>query len=147
MADQIINEGPWFVIGFCFNVQRWPSNMAIEELPLHKVAYWIQAHGIPLNLLTARNALEIGEKLGKVKEVENPWEKGSRGFLHMRRNHDSRAPINTQAPKGVQRKAREIGVVNPGVLVACVSQSGDGSSEGVRDHEWFGCVGGTETKP
>ncbi|CAB4280013.1 unnamed protein product [Prunus armeniaca] len=44
------------------------------------------------------------------------------------RNHDSRAPINTQAPKGVQRKAREIGVVNPGVLVACVSQSGDGSS-------------------
>ncbi|CAB4280014.1 unnamed protein product [Prunus armeniaca] len=93
MADQIINEGPWFVIGFCFNVQRWPSNMAIEELPLHKVAYWIQAHGIPLNLLTARNALEIGEKLGKVKEVENPWEKGSRGFLHMRVMIDSNNPL------------------------------------------------------
>ncbi|CAB4310432.1 unnamed protein product [Prunus armeniaca] len=93
MADQIINEGPWSVMRFCFNVQRWPSNMAIEELPLHKVAYWIQAHGIPLNLLTARNALEIGEKLGKVKEVENPWEKGSRGFLHMRVMIDSNNPL------------------------------------------------------
>lgn len=39
MAEQIINEGPWSVMGFCFNVQCWPNNMAIEELPLHKVAY------------------------------------------------------------------------------------------------------------
>ncbi|CAL9016473.1 unnamed protein product [Prunus brigantina] len=199
MADQIINGGPWSVMGYCFNIHRWPSSMAIEELPLHKVAFWIQAHGIPLNLLTAGNALEIGEKLGEVIEVEDPWEKGSRGFLRMRvlvdsnnplpqgfwlpraegqstwvefkyerlsdfcfncgklghlyRNcssnrsqldtfeetaygewmktsaiRDSRAQINTQAPRGVRRRAGQIGVVSPGVLVARVSQSGEGRS-------------------
>lgn len=96
MADLIINDGPWSVMGFCFNVQRWPSNMAIEELQLHKVAYWIQAHGIPLNLLTAGNAIEIGEKLGEVKEVEDPWEKGSRGFLRMRVMID----VNNPLPQG-----------------------------------------------
>lgn len=93
MADQIINEGPWSIMGFCFNVQCWPSNMVIEELPLHKVAYWIQAHRIPLNLLTAGNTLEIREKLGEVKEVEDPWEKGSRGFLGMRVMIDSNNPV------------------------------------------------------
>lgn len=70
MADQIINDGPWSVMGFCFNVQRWPSNMAIEELPLHQVAYWIQAHGIPLNLLTAGNAMEIGKSWEKFKRLK-----------------------------------------------------------------------------
>ncbi|PQP97764.1 uncharacterized protein Pyn_30461 [Prunus yedoensis var. nudiflora] len=199
MADQIISDGPWSVMGFCFNAQRWPSNLAIEELPLHKVAYWIQAHGIPLNLLTAGNALEIGEKLGEVKEVEDPWEKGSRGFLrmrvmidsnnplpqgfwlpraegqdtwvefkferlsdfcficgklgHLQRScnssgslsgiseqaaygewmkaraiRDNRPPVSTHVPRGVRRRAGQIGVVRPGVLVARVGQIGDESS-------------------
>ncbi|KAI5322351.1 hypothetical protein L3X38_031423 [Prunus dulcis] len=96
MADQIINECPWSVMGFCFNVQRWPNYMAIEELPLHNVAYWIQAHRIPLNLLTAGNALEIGEKLGEVKEVEDPWGKGTIWFLSMEVMIDS----NNLLPQG-----------------------------------------------
>lgn len=96
MADQIINDGPWFVMGFCFNVQHWPSNMAIEELPFHKVAYWIQAHRIPLNLFIVGSALEISEKLGEVYEVEDPWEKGSRGFLRMRVMID----VNNPLPQG-----------------------------------------------
>ncbi|KAI5312029.1 hypothetical protein L3X38_041202 [Prunus dulcis] len=83
MADQIINEGPWSIMGFCFNVQCWPSNMVIEELPLHKVAYWIQAHRIPLNLLTAGNTLEIREKLGEdsgcleLKDRVHGWKSNS----------------------------------------------------------------------
>ncbi|KAI5352438.1 hypothetical protein L3X38_005329 [Prunus dulcis] len=138
MADQIINEGPWSVTGFCFNVQRWPSNMAIEELPLHKVAYWIQAHGIPLNLLTAGNALEIGEKPGERNcsssnsQSDNSEPTAYCEWMKTRAICDSRALINTQALRGVRRRAGQIGGVNPGVLVARVHQSGDGSSEGVR---------------
>ncbi|CAL9030238.1 unnamed protein product [Prunus brigantina] len=49
-------------------------------------------------------------------------------WMKTRAIRDSRVPINTQAPRGVRRKARQIGGVNPGVLVECVSQSEDGSN-------------------
>ncbi|KAH0983554.1 hypothetical protein GBA52_010731 [Prunus armeniaca] len=41
---------------------------------------------------------------------------------------DSRASINTQAPRGVRRRAGQMGVINPGVLVAHVGQPGEESS-------------------
>lgn len=93
MANKIIEEGPWSVMGFCFSVQRWPSNLAIEEAPTHMVAYWIQAHGIPLNLMSAGNAREIGEKLGTVLEVEDPWNNGPRGFLRIHTLIDTTNPF------------------------------------------------------
>ncbi|BFG15939.1 hypothetical protein CerSpe_022130 [Prunus speciosa] len=85
MADAIVDEGPWLVMGCHFSIHRRPNNLAIEEMPLHLVVtYWIQAQSIPTNLLTIGNALEIEEKLGTVVQVENPWRKGPRGFLRIR---------------------------------------------------------------
>lgn len=48
----------------CFIVQRWQDNLVIEKMQLHLVSYWIQAHGILINLMTTGNAKEIGEKPG-----------------------------------------------------------------------------------
>ncbi|KAL6284108.1 hypothetical protein ACE6H2_015037 [Prunus campanulata] len=62
-------------------------------MPLHLVSYWIQAHGISMNLMTIGNATEIGEKLGTVVKVEDPWQKGPRAFLRIRVQLDSRLPI------------------------------------------------------
>ncbi|BFG29571.1 hypothetical protein CerSpe_158450 [Prunus speciosa] len=93
MANKIIEEGPWSVMGFCFSGRRWPSNLAIEEAPTHMVAYWIQVHGIPLNLMSTGNAREIGEKLVTVLEVEDPWNNGPRGFLRIHTLIDTTKPL------------------------------------------------------
>lgn len=92
-VDKIIDEASWFVMGFCFSVQRWPSNMAIEEVLTHLVAYWVQVDGIPLNFMSAENTTKIGGKLGSVVEIEDPWSTGPRGFLRIRIQIDVRAPL------------------------------------------------------
>ncbi|CAB4267060.1 unnamed protein product [Prunus armeniaca] len=87
-----LESGPK-LIGAIIADKRWPSNLAIEEAPTHMVAYWIQAHGIPLNLMSTGNAMEIGEKLGTVLEVEDPWNKGPRGFLRIHTLIDTTNPL------------------------------------------------------
>ncbi|CAL2235346.1 unnamed protein product [Prunus armeniaca] len=91
-----LESGPK-LIGAIIADKRWPSNLAIEEAPTHMVAYWIQAHGIPLNLMSTGNAMEIGEKLGTVQEVEDPWNKGPRGFLRIHTLIDTTNPCGLLA--------------------------------------------------
>ncbi|KAI5338910.1 hypothetical protein L3X38_018182 [Prunus dulcis] len=55
--------------------KQWPSNLAIEEAPTHMMAYWIQVHGIHLNLMSIGKAKEIGEKLGAILEAELKYER------------------------------------------------------------------------
>ncbi|XP_016649997.1 PREDICTED: uncharacterized protein LOC107881210 [Prunus mume] len=72
----------------CFSVKYWASDMAMEELPTHMVQYWVQAHGIPLNLMNKECGGKIGGKLGKVLKLEDKG--GSRGYLRFQVDLDSR---------------------------------------------------------
>ncbi|BFG16230.1 hypothetical protein CerSpe_025040 [Prunus speciosa] len=53
----------------------------------------VQDEGMAEQIINEGNAIEIGQKLGELKEVEAPWEKGSRGFLRMRVMIDSNNPL------------------------------------------------------
>ncbi|VVA28096.1 PREDICTED: uncharacterized protein [Prunus dulcis] len=37
MADAIVDEGLWSIMGCCLFIHRWPNNLANEEMPLHLV--------------------------------------------------------------------------------------------------------------
>ncbi|BFG26669.1 hypothetical protein CerSpe_129430 [Prunus speciosa] len=90
-AAQIVDSSPWSVMRHCFSVKLWPQDMAMEELPTHMVQYWVQAHGLPFNLMNKECARKIGEKIGDVITLEDKG--GSRGYLRFRADFDSRNPL------------------------------------------------------
>ncbi|PQQ15843.1 uncharacterized protein Pyn_19026 [Prunus yedoensis var. nudiflora] len=40
-ARRIVDEGPWIIFGFAFNVQYWPLHLAIEELDPKLIYFWL----------------------------------------------------------------------------------------------------------
>ncbi|OMP01048.1 hypothetical protein COLO4_12194 [Corchorus olitorius] len=84
--EYALSNGPWTVMGHCLCLKRWDSALAVNEIRFEEVAFWVQVHNLPLEVMTTNNAHKIGAKLGKIIEVENPdWVKGfGRGFLRLR---------------------------------------------------------------
>ncbi|PQP93948.1 uncharacterized protein Pyn_30341 [Prunus yedoensis var. nudiflora] len=88
-----MEKGPWHVHDDVFSIQPWPSNCALAEIHPNKATYWIQAHGIPLGMMTGRNALLIGGRIGTVIGIEDPAINGTRSFLRMRIEIDTTKPL------------------------------------------------------
>ncbi|KAM2063368.1 hypothetical protein ACFX16_026916 [Malus domestica] len=94
-ASKILEGGPWNVAGFCCTAQLWPKDLAFEEIPPHRVVYWVQLHEVPLGQYSVENAKSIGETYGEVLQVEDHFHypDGVRGFLRIRLQLDARKPI------------------------------------------------------
>ncbi|CAB4303387.1 unnamed protein product [Prunus armeniaca] len=82
MATKILNNGPWSVAKQCFSVKRWPMDLAIEEVNVGLVPFWVQIRGVPLNLCTKENIEKLGDKAGDVLEYDCPIQ--ARGYLRVR---------------------------------------------------------------
>ncbi|PQQ20127.1 uncharacterized protein Pyn_19042 [Prunus yedoensis var. nudiflora] len=93
VAKKLIEKGPWHVNDDVFSIQPWPQSSTLAEIHPNKATYWIQAHGIPLGLMTGRNARLIGERIGTVIGVEDPATNGTRSFLWMRIVIDATKPL------------------------------------------------------
>ncbi|PQP91931.1 uncharacterized protein Pyn_25559 [Prunus yedoensis var. nudiflora] len=93
LAKKLMEKGPWHVHDDVFSIQPWPSNCALAEIHPNKATYWIQAHGIPLGMMTGRNALLIGGRIGTVIGIEDPAINGTRSFLRMRIEIDTTKPL------------------------------------------------------
>ncbi|RXH87514.1 hypothetical protein DVH24_034414 [Malus domestica] len=89
-ASKILEGGPWNVAGFCCTAQLWPKDQAFEEIPSHRVVYWVQLHGVPLGQYSVENAKSIGRLMERY-----PFKcpDGVRGFLRIRLQLDARKPI------------------------------------------------------
>jgi len=64
-------------------VKPWPPELSIEEVDLSTCVFWLQVHGLPLQNLTAVNAIRIGKFIGDVKNVENGDCLGIIAFHHL----------------------------------------------------------------
>ncbi|BFG34430.1 hypothetical protein CerSpe_207040 [Prunus speciosa] len=93
MADKLVNNGPWQVMKQCFSMRRWPPTLAIEEIQVKHVAFWVQVRGIPLNLCHKENMVKIGDRIGEIIEYKNPNQ--TRGFLRFRVWIDTTNPLPT----------------------------------------------------
>lgn len=65
-----------------FSVQRWPPELALEELQMELVPLWVQIHGIPLNLSSENNVRRLAREIGEFLEFETL--SLARGFLQVR---------------------------------------------------------------
>lgn len=76
-----------------FSVKRWPPNLAIEEIQMELVSFWVQIRGVPLYLSTEPNVRCLAKEIGELVKLEDSPK--AKGFLRVRvvvntRNHLAR---------------------------------------------------------
>jgi hypothetical protein len=86
----------WNVNGSLLAIQAWNPTATIMDLPLFKVPFWIQIHGLPLQNMTLKNAIAIGKGLGQFLKVEdNSGETVAfRSYLKVLVSIDVNKPLN-----------------------------------------------------
>ncbi|XP_068331391.1 uncharacterized protein At4g02000-like [Pyrus communis] len=89
-AERILSQVPWAVMKQNFSIKRWPPELAIEEIPMELVPFWVQIRGVPLCLCTETNVRRLAKEIGELMEIEDPAK--ARGFLRVR------VIINTKNP-------------------------------------------------
>jgi hypothetical protein len=61
--------GPWNIKGSLLVLKPWTPELTFDEvIPIH-CPFWVQAHGLPLQNMTARNAISIAKSLGTLSPV------------------------------------------------------------------------------
>ncbi|XP_043699868.1 uncharacterized protein LOC122650529 [Telopea speciosissima] len=57
----VLTEGPWAVAGDLIVLEQWNNE---EKWNFDRVAFWIQIHGVPLELQDLKLELQLGSKIG-----------------------------------------------------------------------------------
>ena len=81
-AAQIANRTPWAVMKQNFSVKRWDQELALEEIDMNIVSFWIQIRGVPPYLHSEENAQRLASKIAVFEEFEDPGK--ARGFLRIK---------------------------------------------------------------
>ncbi|KAM2964485.1 hypothetical protein FF2_022265 [Malus domestica] len=82
MASKIINQVSWAVMKKNFVVKKWNLALALEEIELGIVHFWIQIRGVPLCLVTKENVKRLTTDAGVFLAMEDPAK--ARGFFRVR---------------------------------------------------------------
>ncbi|KAK6164465.1 hypothetical protein DH2020_001329 [Rehmannia glutinosa] len=94
----VLKNRPWTIMGGLLMLSVCTSGEVPNELNFSYSAFWVQAHGLPLDYLTNQNGSKIGELLGTF--VYTDWEIccgkfSCRKFLRLKVVLDVRKPILT----------------------------------------------------
>ncbi|KAK9905215.1 hypothetical protein M0R45_000409 [Rubus argutus] len=64
-ADQLLDRGPWSILGYSFSMHHWPASCRLDDIPLHLISFWIQVLGLKQGQMTYSNARMIGTQIGE----------------------------------------------------------------------------------
>lgn len=92
-ATKILNQVPWAVMKQNFAIKKWPTELALEEVNMEVVPFWIQIRGGPPNLSSEENIRCLAAKIGEVEDIEDPTR--ARGFLRVKVAVDTSKPLTT----------------------------------------------------
>ncbi|KAM2886197.1 hypothetical protein COP2_013289 [Malus domestica] len=83
---KLVGKVPWAVMKKNFSVKKWLPDLAVEEVQLELVPFWVQIRGVPLGLSSLANVKRLTQTAGQVLELEDPAK--ARGFLRYERLQD-----------------------------------------------------------
>lgn len=69
--DCIVLQGPWNFKGSYMILKDWDPTQTPDEVDLAAVVFWVQIHGLPLEILDEENARLIRSKLGVILEMDD----------------------------------------------------------------------------
>lgn len=86
IPSKILDESPWNILGHVLVLERWSPQVSMREIEFLHAPYWIQIHGMPLELFSKHNAIRVGNKIGEALEAKDPFHATTiiRGFLRVR---------------------------------------------------------------
>ncbi|KAM1080241.1 hypothetical protein ACFX14_014940 [Malus domestica] len=90
-AVNILRQSPWAVMKQNFSVKRWPPDLALEEIQMTLVPFWVQLRGVPLSLSTETNVRRLAKEIGDLVELDDPAK--TRGFLRVRVEVNTKNPL------------------------------------------------------
>nr|XP_023883466.1 uncharacterized protein LOC111995768 [Quercus suber] len=67
---RILQDGPWSFDNQLLLLQRWQKGMTVRNIRLEHASLWIQIWGAPFDMVSPQVAREVGNRIGKVEEVE-----------------------------------------------------------------------------
>ncbi|XP_072088060.1 uncharacterized protein [Arachis hypogaea] len=96
-GKQALNGGSWSIKGYLLNLQEWMKGQSVFEVKNDFMDFWVQIHVVPLELLERDTTKVIGDMMGLVSEVEDPWRdtKLMRTFLRVKVALDVTEPLPT----------------------------------------------------
>ena len=74
-----------------FSIMKWSPELALEEINLTVVLFWVQIRGVPLSLSLVTNIECLLENVGVFIELEEPAK--ARGYLRARVNVNTENPL------------------------------------------------------
>ncbi|XP_050145591.1 uncharacterized protein LOC126621231 [Malus sylvestris] len=92
-ATKILNQVPWVVMKQNFSVKRWNQELALEEINMYKVLFWIQIRGVPLYFISENNVRRLAAKIGEFVELKDTAK--ARGFLRVKVAVNTSNPLTT----------------------------------------------------
>ncbi|OMO55184.1 reverse transcriptase [Corchorus capsularis] len=95
VMNRALTKNPWSMMGYYLNLKYWPPDKAIREVDLDSIAFWVQIHSLPREMMMKSNAMKIGSSLGKVIEIEEPRGRFgiNRSFLRVRVESRAENPL------------------------------------------------------
>ncbi|KAM1043616.1 hypothetical protein COP2_035806 [Malus domestica] len=91
MAIKILEHVPWAVMKKTFSVKKWPLELALEEIVMETVPFWVQIREVPLCLAFYDNIKRLTKEAGEFLELEDPGK--AHGFLRVRLLIDMARPL------------------------------------------------------
>ncbi|KAK7853578.1 uncharacterized protein CFP56_035475 [Quercus suber] len=79
--DRVYTGGVWCFDNQALLLTRWKSGMTATNVKFDSVPLWVQIWGAPFDMRSYRVAAEVGNRLGKVLEVEKRRTNDSQNFF------------------------------------------------------------------
>ena len=79
--DRVYTDGLWCLDNQALLLTRWESGMAATNVMFESISLWVQIWGAPFDLRTSQVAEEVGNRLGRVLEVEKQRNNESQNFF------------------------------------------------------------------
>ena len=92
-AERVLATEPWVFDKHLVLFQRYDFTIPTEQLRFTTTKFWVQIHGLPLNMLDAKTAVEIGETIGPVSKTEHEKDMVGGTFLRVKAEVDVTKPL------------------------------------------------------
>ncbi|KAM1025339.1 hypothetical protein ACFX2J_038338 [Malus domestica] len=54
-----------------FSVKKWPLELALEEVEMETIPFWVQVRGVPLSLISTANIKRLAREAREFVELED----------------------------------------------------------------------------
>ncbi|KAL4303007.1 hypothetical protein GQ457_10G009440 [Hibiscus cannabinus] len=91
----VLKRGPWDFQKYWFALEQADPNRTIHDYSFLHMCIWVRIHNIPLSLMTAVLARDLGALIGKVIMTDTRLEDGNMGeFMRVRVLIDTSKPLH-----------------------------------------------------